>query len=203
MAPAPESEYLTIARIRKTRGRRGEVAAEVLTDFPDRFQAGREFLLSKKDVQLKGVLEESWFHKSLAILKFRGVDSISAAKALVGCWVEIPIAERRQLPPRVVYISDLIGCTVREEDHVLGEVAGWEETGAVPLLSVRTPQGELLIPFAEEICRSVNVTKKEIQVILPEGLKELNRRERRSRARDFSSSGGGNASKNDASKSDD
>ena len=151
MAAAPEPAYFTIARIRKTRGRRGEVAAEVLTDFPDRFQAGREFLLLKKDVQQKGVLEGSWFHKSLAILKFRGVDSISAAEALVGCWVQLPIPERRQLPRGVVYVSDLIGCTVREGEQTLGKVEAWEKTGAVPLLNVRTSLGELLIPFAKEI----------------------------------------------------
>jgi len=196
LAAAPEPEYFSIARIRKTRGRRGEVAAEVLTDFLDRFQAGREVLLSKEGVLQQGVLEESWFHKNLAILKFRGVDSISAAEELVGCQVQLPIPERRQLPPGVVYISDLIGCTVREGNQTLGKVEAWEETGAVPLLNVRTPQGELLIPFAKEICRSVNVEKKEIQVLLPEGLKELNRRGRPSRNRGFFH-GDGDASRND------
>ncbi|MBI1955611.1 MAG: 16S rRNA processing protein RimM [Acidobacteria bacterium] len=196
MAAAPEPAYFTIARIRKTRGRRGEVAAEILTDFLDRFQAGREFLLSKEGILQKGVLEESWLHKNSAILKFRGVDSIAAAEALVGCWVQLPIPERRQLPPGLVYISDLIGCAVREGNQTLGKVEAWEETGAVPLLNVRTPQGELLIPFAKEICRSVDVEKKEIQVLLPEGLKELNRKERPSRHREFPL-GDGDASRND------
>ena len=38
--PRPASDSLTIGRILKSHGNRGEVAAEILTDFPDRFVAG-------------------------------------------------------------------------------------------------------------------------------------------------------------------
>ena len=173
--PRPASDSLTIGRIRKTHGNRGEVAAEILTDFPDRFQSGHELMLSDGTTSQPGFLEGSWFHKGRVILKFRGCDSISAAEALVGLWIEIPRSERHPLPPGVVYLADLIGCVVRENGRTLGTVEAIEETGATPVLNVRTTEGDLLVPFAEEICQIVDVAKREIQVQLPEGLKELNR----------------------------
>ena len=181
--PSPESDYVAVGRIRKTQGRRGEVAAEVLTDFPDRFQAGQELWLSNGATWQKRLLEGSWFHKGRAILKFAGCDSISEAETLVGLWIGLPRSERHPLPAGVVYLSDLVGCDVLENNQRLGTVEGIEETGAVPLLKVGTADGELLVPFAQEICRSVDVEKKEIRVWLPEGLKELNRNEPRPRER--------------------
>lgn len=171
------SDSLTIGRVLKTHGRRGEVAAEILTDFPDRFQAGQEVLLSGgTDTQARSV-EASRFHKGRLILKFAGCDSITAAESLHGLWIQVPGSARRPLPPGVVYCSELIGCAVRERGHTLGIVEAIEETGASLLLRVRTPEGELLVPFAEELCQTVDVEKREIHVRLPEGLRELNRAE--------------------------
>jgi len=172
---SPESESLTIGRIRRAHGRRGEVAVEILTDFPDRFQAGESVLLSNgTGVETKSV-EASRFHKGHMLVKFAGIDSIPAAEALAGLWVRVPGSARRALPPGVVYISELIGCVVREDGETLGTVEGVEETGAALLLQVRTAEGELLVPFAEEICQTVDVGKREIRVRLPEGLKDLGR----------------------------
>jgi 16S rRNA processing protein RimM len=171
-----ESQYLTIARIRKVQGRRGEVAAEVLTDFPERFQAGTEMALSGGGAPQTLYLEGVWFHKDRAILKFRGIETISQAETLVGRGIQIPLADRRPLPPGMVYLSDLVGCAVMEEGEILGKVESVEDNPAAPLLQVLTAQGEILIPFAAEICRTVDVERKEIHVRLPEGLKELNQR---------------------------
>ena len=171
----PEPESLTIGRVLRTQGRRGEVAVEILTDFPDRFQAGEHLLLSNgAGIETKPV-ETSRFHKGRMIVKFAGVDSISAAETLVGRWIQVPGAARRVLPPRVVYVSDLIGCVVLENGEALGTVEAVEETGGALLLQVRTAEGELLVPFAEEICQTVDVGKREIRVRLPEGLKDLGR----------------------------
>jgi len=188
------SEYLTIARIRKVQGRRGEIGAEVLTDFPERFQPGARLMLvtarhpgdvgetarqsprqpaqnaSQETLELEGV----WFHKGLAILKFCGVDDISAAEKLVGREVRIAVADRKPLAPGEFYLSDLIGCTVFENSIALGKIEAVEDHGAAPLLQVASPHGELLIPFAEEICTKVDLARKEVYVKLPPGLKELN-----------------------------
>jgi 16S rRNA processing protein RimM len=120
-------------------------------------------------------LEECWFQKGLAILKFQGVDSISDADLLAGDMVWIPRSQRRELPPGAVYISDLIGCRVMEDGVSVGEVNGFLETGGVPVLQLQAPEGEILIPYAEHICREIDLANREIHVKLPEGLQEVNK----------------------------
>ena len=176
MSQTEQPEYLTIARIRRVWGRRGEVAAEILTDFPDRFQPQTEFVLLLRGARQTLALENAWAHKGLLNLKFAGFDSITAAEALVGAEIQIPLDSRRELQPGEIYLSDLVGCAVMEDGAVLGEVEAIEQTGAAPLLQVRTADGELLIPFAEEICRTVDLEHKQVHVKLPAGLKELNQR---------------------------
>lgn len=174
--PSPAEDSLAIGRIRKTHGRRGEVAADILTDFPDRFGVGEQLLLSDGPVAEPWRVEASRFHKGRVILKFAGCDSIKAAEKLIGRWIVVSRESRRTLPPGVVYLADLIGCTVREMGQTLGVVDAIEEpSGAPVLLRLRTAEGELLVPFAAEICRTVDVGKREIEVRLPEGLRELNR----------------------------
>jgi 16S rRNA processing protein RimM len=145
-----------------------------LTDFPDRYDTGARLLLWDGAAESR-LVEVSRFHKGRMILKFAGCDSISSAELLVGRWIVVPQSARRPLPAGAVYLADLVGCTVREGSEALGIVEAIEETPGAPiLLRVGTAQGELLIPFAEEICQTVDVTKKEIRVRLPEGLRELN-----------------------------
>lgn len=174
MAKPAQSDFVIIARIQKVRGRRGEVAAELWTDFPERLRPGQQLRAVGRDHPQTLFLEGSWLHKGRAILKFRGFDTISAAETLVGLTLEIPRSDRRSLPPDAVYVSDLIGCAVLEQGQKLGTVVAWEETGGVPLLRVKAPEGEILIPFAQEICGAVDMERKEIRARLPEGLKELN-----------------------------
>jgi len=174
--PSPAEDSVAIGKIQKTHGRRGEVAADILTDFPDRFGAGEQLLLSDGSAVEPQRLETSRFHKGRVILKFAGCDSIEAAEKLIGRWIVVSRESRRELPPGVVYLADLIGCRVREMGQPLGVVEAVEETeGAPALLRVRTAEGEMLVPFAAEICRIVDVGKQEIEVRLPEGLRELNR----------------------------
>ena len=179
MPETNESEYVTIARIRKVWGRRGELAAEIQTDFPERFEPGSEVVVFDGRAREKRTLEGVRFHKGLANLKFAGVDSISAAEPLVGGEIQISLAERKTLAPDQVYLSDLVGCAVIEVspagEEMLGTVESIQDTGAAHLLNVLTPEGELLIPFAQEICPKVDVAAKRIEVRLPEGLRELNR----------------------------
>ncbi|MBI2817702.1 MAG: 16S rRNA processing protein RimM [Acidobacteria bacterium] len=175
MADTNDSQYLTIARIRKVWGRRGEVAAEVLTDFPERFQPGTELLVAGHELRRTMALESVWFHKGLANLKFQGIDDISSAEPLVGCEIQIPASDRMALRTGQVYVSDLIGCDVLEEGNVLGTVEAVQETAGALLLQVMTRSGELLIPFAEEICTDIDLPARQIHVRLPDGLKELNK----------------------------
>src|SRR5215467_11858712 len=107
-----QGEFVAVAKVTKTQGRKGEVAAALLTDFPERFaERKRLFALDERDRRREVQLEDHWFHKGGVVLKFAGVDSISQAEELIGCEIQIPASERAELEDDSVYISDLVGCT--------------------------------------------------------------------------------------------
>jgi 16S rRNA processing protein RimM len=128
----------------------------------------------------RAVIEWVRERRGRLVLKFRGVDSITAARELAGAEVCVPFRERRALPQEEYYHSDLVGCQVveRRGGRVLGVVTGWQEFGAAPLLEVDTgAAGEpLLVPFARSICVEIEPDARRILVELPEGLKDLNGR---------------------------
>jgi 16S rRNA processing protein RimM len=168
-----------VARVLRPHGRRGEVAAEILTDFPERLTRLKSAALwnGRTDPQSTAI-RSCWISQSRggqAIFHFEGSDSISAAEKLVGLEVQIPFSERMRLPSGSYYVSDLTGCEVYEKDGAtLGRVRGVQFTGGTPLLVVDSPPGELLIPLAQEICVRVDIAAHRIDVVLPEGLRELN-----------------------------
>ena len=189
--PAETPARVTLARILRPRGTRGEVAAEILTDFPERLTKLREvFLWNGAQEPRRAVVRKCWLSRSRggqAIFLFEGVDSIPAAEKLRGLEVQIPLADRAKLPAGRYYISELIGCEIFERatppatthattpaPEKIGTVRDVQFAGT-PLLAVETPQGELLIPLAEEICTRIDTGAKKIEVVLPDGLRELNR----------------------------
>lgn len=181
--------YATVARILRPHGRRGEVAAEILTDFPKRLKGLRsvELLNPKAQTAANAVrvraVKSCWLSQSRggqAIFHFDGTESIDQAKRLVGFEVQIPIADRVRLSKGNYYITDLKGCEVFEDGQSLGYVrevqfAGNEIAGT-PNLAVDSPSGELLIPLAQDICVNVDLASHRITVVLPDGLRELNAR---------------------------
>ncbi len=177
---------VTLARIVRPHGRRGEVAAAILTDFPERLTSLREaYLWSGTGEPRRVGIRSCWLSRSRggqAIFHFDGCEGIADAERLRGYEVQVPLAERLPLPAGRYYVTDLIGCEVRERDATpLGRVRDVELPGeapqGTPLLVVKTPLGELLIPLAEEICTRIDVAARRIEVVLPEGLRELNQSE--------------------------
>jgi len=172
-----ESRWVTIARLGRAWGNRGGLAAISLTSKPERFQQLREVFLFR-DGALVGAggfeVESVRQHLSEWIFKFRGVDTISDAEPLERTEVRIPLAERVELEPDEHFLSDLMGCEVRESatGELVGVVTGWEDGGGGGLLEVG---GGLLIPFARSICVEIDTRAKRILVNLPQGLKDLNR----------------------------
>ncbi len=171
---------VTVARVLRPHGRRGEVAAEILTDFPERLTRLTSAQLwdgssAPRNVAIRSC-RISPSRGVQAIFHFEGMDSISDAEKIVGLEVQIPFGDRMPLPASTYYVSDLIGCEVFEKDGAtLGRVDDVQFTGGTPLLVVQSSRGELLIPLAQEICVLVDTRARRIEVVLPEGLLDLNR----------------------------
>jgi 16S rRNA processing protein RimM len=189
-----ESEFVTIARVVKTQGRHGEVAATLLTDFPELFETRKKlFALGGTGVAKQNAttelsrrkldLDEHWFHKGMVVLKFAGVDSISDAEMLVGSEIQIPRSERAALGNDEFYVSDLAGCTVIDSGREIGRIKDVQfGSGEAPLLviegdvvsgGVMSSKKEYLVPFAAAYIEKIALEQKRLEMKLPEGLLEL------------------------------
>lgn len=176
-AASDEGELVAVARAVKTRGLRGELVAELLTDFPERFEGLENLIAVAPDGRRTRLrLEEHWFQGQRIVLKFAGFDSIEEAQALVGNEFAVPEAERVELPEDEFYDWELAGCRVETVGgEGLGEISSVMKTGAVPVLVVKddSRKREYLIPLAEDICVEVDVDNRLVRVDPPEGLLEF------------------------------
>jgi 16S rRNA processing protein RimM len=178
LSPDRNGEFITLARVVKTQGRHGEIAAEVHSDVPDRFTAGMKLLALGPAGETRRELEveDLWPHKGLVVLKFRGVDSMADAEALIGSELQVPSAERAKLDRGWNYVSDLVGCIVFDRAREIGRIAEVEfGAGEAPLLVVAARSGERFdVPFAEAYLESVNVAQRQVRMNLPEGMLQIN-----------------------------
>ena len=193
--------WVLVARILRARGNKGEVAAEILTDFPERLTRLQEVFVGHADGKnepRRMPLRSCWLsqnHRGQAVFHFDGVDSISEAEKFRGLEVLLPFEQRVTLPAEQYFVSDLIGCSVFESPAsppivssspcALAEVPAFlgtvrdvqfpgEEISGTPLLDVETSRGDILIPLAVDICTKIDPAARRIDVILPEGLRDLN-----------------------------
>jgi 16S rRNA processing protein RimM len=187
-----EPEWTWLAHIRRPQGRKGEVFADILTDFPEKFAERRQLWLLRENARAGSpaaprevALANHWLHKGGVVLHFAGVDSISDAETLAGLIVAVPRTERVALGADEVYIGDLIGCALVDvagvEPHVIGEIEEVDRTaGPVALLVVRAPGStdEILIPFARSYLRKVDLEARRVEMALPDGLIDLNKAEK-------------------------
>lgn len=185
--PGPSSQadqWVALARCRRPQGRKGEVYADILTDFPRRFADRSHLWLLPENPTGPALprpveLCNHWLHKGGIVLHFAGVDSISAAEALAGFLVAVPRSQRATLDPGEFYIGDLIGCQIADTAAspvvVVGQIQDVDlDSGPVPLLIVSGSSGEVLIPFAKSYLRSVDTAARRVEMALPEGLVDLN-----------------------------
>lgn len=172
------AELIAVARAAKTRGLRGEIVADLLTDFPERFEGLEELIAVAPDGKRTTLaLEDHWFQGGRIILKFAGYDSIEAASILIGYEFTVPESERVELEEDEFYDWELIGCRVETvEGEELGLVREVLRTGGdAEVLLVEKAEGgrEHLIPLAETICVEIDIENKLIRVDPPEGLLEF------------------------------
>jgi 16S rRNA processing protein RimM len=194
-----EQGWVLVARVIRPRGNKGEVLAELFTDFPARLSSRLQIFLRHKQGEPRPIgLQNFWVdrnHPEHGIFHFEGYNSIDAAEKLRRFDILIPLADRVKLPDGKYFVSDLIGCSVfetpsqetklaspacamEEAPRLLGSVRDvffpGEGTPGTPLLQVDTALGELLVPLAEDICRRIDIAARRIDVTLPEGLGDLN-----------------------------
>ncbi len=164
-------ELVLVGRVVKPQGRHGELAVECLSDRPERFPTLRRAFVPGDDGRPRELrIERAWPHKGRFVLKLEGVDSIDAAERLRGLELRIPEQEVPQLPEGSSYHHQLAGLQVVDlAGAALGVVEDVVETGAAArVLVVRGEEGELLLPFAQDFVRKVDLAGGLLVVERPE-----------------------------------
>lgn len=175
MSEYKRDELVAIAKTIKSRGLRGELVAEILTDFPERFSWTKKvFCVNSKGDIFCLEIEDFWFHKGRIILKFTGVDSIDDAKSLINCEICIHESEVVGLGENEFFTWQLINCRVETlEKENIGKVVDVLTNGETEILVVKDERKDYLIPFVSPICVHVDIEQKLIQIDAPEGLLEF------------------------------
>ncbi|GAB4363960.1 MAG: ribosome maturation factor RimM [Bryobacter sp.] len=167
------SGWITLGTVLRTRGNRGEVVVDLLTSSVERFRgvSGLVWFHDQAPERLLEV-EDAWLHDGKCVLRFAGVDSISAAEELRGGDLCIPLSQRRPLAEGETFLSDWVGVELFDEaGQRLAQVADWYEEGNQ--VWFRLEPGAVLLPYAKEFFVAVDFAAKRATARLPEGLLEL------------------------------
>jgi 16S rRNA processing protein RimM len=171
-------ELVTVGRISRPHGIRGQVVIAPATDFvPDRFAVGATVWMERSGQVVELRVTASREHGGRAIVGFAGIETRNDAELLRGVELRVPDTALPALPSGSFWVHDLVGCrvtTVAGDD--LGQVRRVEFGGAAPLLVIArdAESGEVLIPMVDAMCPRVDVAAREVIVDPPEGLLDVN-----------------------------
>jgi len=165
-------ELVAIARLVRPRGLKGEIAADLLTDFPERFEGLSTVTGVREDgSRLTLEIDDFWFQKGRVILRFAGYGSIERAEELRGIEICVPESDAVELEADEFFDWQLHGCRVETLDGAeVGTVTEVLRNGGTEVLVVKAADKDHLIPFAEAICPEVDIENKIIRIDPPEGL---------------------------------
>ena len=167
-------ERITIGYLTRTKGVRGWVVTEPLTDDPQRFEAVEDVVVEidrREPIELK--IEDWRPEGTIVLLKFAGIDTPEEARERVlKGYVTIPKDQLAPLPKGQHYVFDLIGCQVVDADDVdLGAVTQVLPMPSADVIVVRRPRGgEAMVPMVGDFVESVDTQARQIRV---RGVEEL------------------------------
>ena len=166
------TDLVAIARVARPRGIKGEVVAEILTDFPARFQSlERVIAVDATGERRELIVDDAWLQNGRVVVKFAGHDSVESAETLRNAELCILESETAELDDGEFFDWELAGCRVETVDgQTVGLVKELMRTGGTELLVVEGEGKEFLVPFAEAICVEVDLENKVVTIDPPEGL---------------------------------
>ena len=102
-------------------------------------------------------VERQRLHGDRVILKLAGIDDRTAAEAMRGALVRVPIEQAVELPPGSYFWHEIVGLRVQDtRGRALGTVAEVLATGSNDVYVVRSAEGELLLPAIKDVVRAID-----------------------------------------------
>lgn len=160
-----EKQFLETGEVVSTHSIQGEIKILPWADSP-------EFLLDFKTLYLNGKpydVLSSRVHKTCVLAKLSGIDTPEQATLLRGQTVSVD-RTGLSLPEGTVFIADLIGCRVLDDNDL--EIGKIKDVLTMPSSDVYVIQGEktYMIPAVKEFIRELNPAEGFVRVHLIEGM---------------------------------
>jgi len=172
------THQLRVGRLTKAHGLKGAIKLELFTDDPGRrFVPGAVFTLQVptgsawhgKTIEL---VELRWYNQH-AVGFFKNVPDRSTAETLAKAilWIDADVAEQSD-EEDAWYDHQLVGLAVMRDGVRIGTIGRLEHMPAQDLLIVKTPTGDMMIPFVKAIVPTVDVKNGVVIITPPPGLLE-------------------------------
>lgn len=165
-------ERVTVGRVVRPHGVRGEVTVAVLSDVPDRFDPGSRLLMAREEGGPAVTVEvaSSRAQKGGVVVRFTGIEDRDQAEELRNAWLEVELSQVPPAPPGIYYHFQLLGCRCYDGGTELGEVVDLVEDGGGLLLIVSNGERRVPLPFVASFLKEVDVAGRRIDFELPPGL---------------------------------
>ena len=163
-----EPVFLSIGKLRRSHGLKGDMLMDITTHFPERIIKGKTVFVG--DNHQEEIIENARRANKNIIIKFKSVNSPEEVVPYRNQIVYIPSEGLPELPDGEFYHHELIGLTVvTESDEIVGKISEILETGANDVFIVKTPEGkEVLIPVVFDFVLDYLLEEGKIRVRLPE-----------------------------------
>jgi len=170
--------WIEIGTIVAPQGLNGEVRIYPDSDFPERFETpGQRWLLYPGTLEPQAIelIRGHYLNsKGLYVVQFAGVTDRNQAGALRGCRVLVPASDRPTLEAGEIYVQDLIGLEVfnQQTQELVGSVVSVIPAGN-DLLEVQIAQPNqptVLIPLVKAIVPTVDLDNQRIEITPLPGL---------------------------------
>ncbi len=162
--------------IKATHGLKGEVQLVLDVDQPSNYYKLESVFLDQRGdgTLVPFFVEYIRAQGEKLIVKFEEVNHQLQAKSLIGSTVHLPLDLLPPLSGTSYYFHEIIGCRVLDMHRgELGTVTCIYDQGPQRLVGMEYQGHEVLIPFTEEIIRSLDRDSGAVLVNLPEGLLEI------------------------------
>jgi len=171
------TSMIVVGRVMRPHGIKGEVSVYVETDFAsERFRPGAVVYRFYEGVVVPMEVASAGPHAGRWIVGFEGVATRNDAERLRDVELRVTAENPPALADGGYYVHELAGCRVVTVGGVdVGQVERVDLRTGTPLLIVAGPNGEVMVPLADPICRRIDVAAKIIEIDPPAGLIDLNR----------------------------
>ena len=165
-------EYFEIGQIVNTFGVKGWLKVNPFTDDITRFEKLKTVYVVKNKNMTEIEIEEVKYHKNMVLIKFKGIEDMTMAEKLKGCFIKIHRKDAIELPEDTYFIADIIGSDVITDDGKnLGKVDDIYSTGSKDIYVVKDELGkQILLPSIKEVILNIDVEKQVVTVHLINGL---------------------------------